>query len=224
MALVQARPGGEPSQGAGRVLRDTRIGRVITRMLSAYARPADGGPNHTDEHDPHAYAGYGFSIHPQQGELLYLLCRSLNAQRVVDFATSVGFSTLYLAAAMRDNGGGRVIGAEIVPHKIATAKRNLAEAGLLEFVEIRAGDARETLRSVGGDIDLALIDGWPQAQGPSLALQVMRVLAPQMRAGAIAVNDNAEEDYLAFARDPAGWFRSMTLPLKGGTELSVKVA
>jgi hypothetical protein len=52
----------------------------------------------------------------------------------------------------------------------------------------------------------------------------MHVLAPQMRAGAIAVNDNAEADYLEFTRNPRGWFRSMTLPLKGGTELSVKLA
>jgi predicted O-methyltransferase YrrM len=224
MMALQAQTGPEPAQPGARVLRDARIEGVIARMIAARARPANGGPRQSDAHDPHAYAGYGFSIHPQQGELLYLLCRSLNAQCVVDFATSVGFSTLYLAAAMRDNGGGRVIGAEIVPQKIATATGNLREAGLLEFVEIRAGDARETLRDVGADIDLALIDGWPQAEEPSLALQVMRVLAPQMRAGAIAVNDNAEGDYLAFVRNPAGWFRSMTLPLKGGTELSVKLA
>jgi predicted O-methyltransferase YrrM len=140
----------------------------------------------------------------------------------VDFATSVGFSALYLAAAVRDNVGGRVIGAEIVPAKIATARRNLEEAGLAEVVDIRAGDARQTLKHLGGPVDFALIDGWPGDEGPSLALEVMQVLAPQMRLGAIVLNDNAEADYLAFVRDPANGFRSMTLPLKGGTELSVK--
>jgi predicted O-methyltransferase YrrM len=209
---------------AAQVLRDARISEVIARLLASSARPTGGGPRTSAEHDPHAYAGYGFSIHPEQGDLLYLLCRALGATRVVDFATSVGFSTLYLAAAMRDNGGGKVIGAEIVPQKIAAAQRNLEAAGLAGFVEIRAGDARETLRDVGGDIDLALIDGWPGTSGPSLALEVMQVLAPQMRLGAIAVNDNAEEDYIDFIRNPQGWFRSMTLPLKGGTEVSVKAA
>jgi len=213
-----------PSRPPGEVLRDTRISAVIARMLASRGRPTGGGPRSGAERDPHAYAGYGFSIHPEQGDLLYLLCRSLGARRVVDFATSVGFSTLYLAAAMRDNGGGKVIGAEIVPEKIAAAQANLEAAGLAAFVEIRAGDARATLRDVGGDIDLALIDGWPGAGGPSLALEVMQVLAPQMRMGAIAVNDNAEEDYLDFIRNPKGWFRSMTLPLKGGTEVSVKAA
>ena len=224
MALLEQAGAAQLPPPAGTVLRDARIQRVIERMSASRARPSGGGPRHSTEHDPHAYADFGFSIHPDQGELLYLLCRALDAHRVVDFATSVGFSTLYLAAAMRDNGGGRVIGAEIVPEKIATAKRNLAEAGLLEFVEIREGDARSTLRDAGGDIDLALIDGWPRPHGPSLSLEVMQVLAPQMRKGAIAVNDNAEEDYLAFTRNPRGWFRSMTLPLKGGTELSVKSA
>ncbi len=205
-------------------LNDRRVERVIERMVDAYARPANGGPNGSDEHDPHAYASFGFSVHPDQGELMYLLCRALNARRVVDFATSVGFSTLYLAAAVRDNGGGVVIGSEIVPAKIATAQRNLSEAGLSDFVEIRAGDARETLRAVGGPVDFALIDGWPLASGPSLSLQVMLVLTPQMRSGALVLNDNAEGDYLTYIRDPASGFRSMTLPLKGGTELSVKAA
>ncbi len=216
---LSAASGREP----GEVLRDARVSAVITRMLASRSRPA-GGPRTSAGHDPHAYAGYGFSIHPDQGDLLYLLCRALGARRVVDFASSVGFSTLYLAAAMRDNGGGQVIGAEIVPQKIAAAQANLEAAGLGAFVQIRAGDARATLRDVGGDIDLALVDGWPGVTGPSLALQVMQVLAPQMRRGAIAVNDNAEEDYLLFVRDPQGPFRSMTLPLKAGTEISVKAA
>jgi predicted O-methyltransferase YrrM len=205
-------------------LHDARVEQVIARMIAAPRGPADGGPRGAAGNDPHEYAGYGFSIHPDQGELIYLLCRALNARRVVDFATSVGFSTLYLAAALRDNGGGRVMGSEIVPAKIATARRNLTDARLSEWVEIRAGDARESLRDLGGPIDFALIDGWPGEGGPSLSLEVIKIVAPQMRRGAIALNDNAEEDYLEFIRAPASGFRSMTLPLKGGTELSVKAA
>lgn len=111
---------------------------------------------------------------------------------------------------------------EIVSAKIATARQNLAAAGLSDFVEIRLGDARATLRDLGGAIDFALIDGWPGEQEPSLSLEVMRVVTPQLRPGALVLNDNAESDYLAFVRDPVNGFRSMTLPLKGGTELSVK--
>jgi predicted O-methyltransferase YrrM len=205
-------------------LGDARVEAVLAQIQAANRRPSNGGPNNSDVRDPHVYADFGFSIHPEQGQLIYLLCRALRARRVVEFATSVGVSTLYFAAAMRDNGGGLVIGSEIVPKKVVAARRHLEAAGLAEFAEIREGDARETLRDLGGDIDFALIDGWPIEEGPSLARQLIEIIAPQMQVGAIALNDNAEPDFLEWMRDPANGFRSMTLPLKGGTELSVKVA
>jgi predicted O-methyltransferase YrrM len=124
---------------------------------------------------------------------------------------------------VRDNGGGIVIGSELVPEKVATAQRNVSEAGLADLVDIRQGDARETLRNLGGPVDFALIDGWPASAGLSLALQVTEIIAPQLRIGGMVVNDNAEEDYLAYVRDPANGFISMTLPLKGGTEVSLRV-
>jgi predicted O-methyltransferase YrrM len=133
-------------------------------------------------------------------------------------------STLYFAAALRDNGGGTVIGSEIVPAKVAAAKRNLAEAGLADYAEIREGDARKTLRDLGGPVDFILIDGWPGDKGPTLARQVIEIVAPQLRVGGYVMNDNAEADFLEFVRDPHNGFVSITLPLKGGTELCLKVA
>jgi predicted O-methyltransferase YrrM len=195
-------------------------------LQAARRRPADGGPrgNPQASRDPHDYAEQGFSIHPEQGELIYLLCRGLRATRVAEFATSIGMSTLYFAAAIRVNGGGTVIGSEIVPAKVATAKRHLAEAGLDGYADIREGDARETLRDLGGPVDFLLIDGWPGGTGPSLARQVIEIVAPQLRSGGYVMNDNAEPDFLDYVRDPKNGFVSITLPLKGGTELSLKVA
>jgi hypothetical protein len=71
---------------------------------------------------------------------------------------------------------------------------------------------------------LALIDGWPNGRDPSLAREVIEILAPQIRTGGFVVNDNAESDFLQFIHDPANGFISVTLPLKGGTELCVKVS
>jgi predicted O-methyltransferase YrrM len=202
---------------------DPRVTKVIDRMQAERNYPSDGGPRRNPgKRDPHLYADYGFSIFPEQGDLIYLLCRALRAKRVAEFATSLGFSTLYFAAAMRDNGGGIVVGSELVPQKVEAAKRNLADAGLADLVEIRQGDARQTLRDLGGPVDFVLIDGWP-GEEPSLSFQVMRVVAPQVRPGGLVMNDNAEPDYLEYVRDPANGFRSLSLPLKGGTELSVKV-
>jgi predicted O-methyltransferase YrrM len=198
----------------------------IERLHAERRRPSSGGPrdNSDASADPFDYAAYGFSIVPEQGDLMYLLCRGLRTKRVAEFATSIGMSTLYLAAAVRDNGGGVVIGAELVPAKVATARRNLAEAGLADYADIREGDARHTLRDLGGPVDFILIDGWPLRDGPSLARQVIEIVAPQLRIGGYVMNDNAEPDFLDFIRDPANGFLSITLPLKGGTELSVKVA
>ncbi|MET4624450.1 putative O-methyltransferase YrrM [Bradyrhizobium sp. I1.8.5] len=136
-------------------IQDPRVNAVLARLQGARQRPAGGGPRGSfNSRDPHAYAEQGFSIHSEQGELIYLLCRGLRATRMAEFATSVGMSTLYFAAAIRDNGGGTVIGSEIVPAKVETAKRNLAEAGLADYAEIREGDARKTLRDLGGPVRL----------------------------------------------------------------------
>lgn len=203
-------------------IRDPRVLEVIARMNGARRFPAPSAFQDA-VHDAHAFAEYGFSIHPDQGNLIYLLCRAMGARRVVDFATSVGMSALYFAAAVRDNGGGLVIGSELVPAKVETARGNLNDAGLGGFADIRTGDARQTLRDLGGPVDFALIDGWPVADGPTLARQVIEIVAPQLRVGGYVMNDNAEPDFLEFIRDPENGFVSMTLPIKRGTELALKV-
>jgi predicted O-methyltransferase YrrM len=205
-------------------LQDAQVNAVIDRIWASQRYPEDGGPNANPGYDPAAYADYGFSIFPAQGDLIYLLCRAIRATRVVEFATSVGFSTLYFAAAMRDNGGGMVIGSELVPSKVVTARQNIDEAGLSRYVDIREGDGRQTLRDLGGPVDFALIDGWPLASGPSLARQVIEIVAPQLRIGGFLMNDNGEPDYIEFIRAPSNGFLSVKLPIKGGTELSVKIS
>ena len=105
-------------------------------------------------HDPEHFAEYGFLIHPEQGDLIYLLCQAMNATCMVDFSTSVRMSALYFAAAIRHNGGEPVICAELAAAKAETARRNLYGAGLDTWADNRTGDARETLQDVGGRVDL----------------------------------------------------------------------
>jgi predicted O-methyltransferase YrrM len=162
-------------------------------------------------------------IGAEQGWLIYLLCRSLLAKRVVEFGTSFGVSTLYSASAVRANGGGVVIGTEMEPAKIQAARANFAEAGLTDYVELREGDAFETLKDCGGPVDFLLVDGWPKS-----ANAIVRLMAPQLRKGAVVLCDNVGhfpgdyKEYLAFVRDPANGFESTLLPMRGGTEMSVK--
>src|SRR5437870_5539250 len=81
------------------------------------------------------------AVSPETARLLYMLARSMRARSIVEFGTSFGISTLHLAAALRDNGGGRLIGSEFESGKVAKARGNLQAAGLADLVEIREGDA-----------------------------------------------------------------------------------
>lgn len=208
------------------LLRDDRAEGVLRRLQEVaddQRRRSLRSPTHERRlrPDPALYPDVGFSVHPEQGELMYLLCRAARATRVVEFASSVGVSTIYLAAAVRDNGGGVVIGTEIVPAKVAAARQNLEEAGLAEYVELREGDVLDTLAELDGPIDFLLLDGWPNPHGTSLAVEVLKLLTPRLRPGAMVLNDNGELDYLEYVRAPEHGFRSMLLPIGGGGELSV---
>ena len=81
------------------------------------------------------------AVSRETGALLYMLARSSDARTIVEFGTSFGISTLHLAAALRDNGGGRLITSEFEPSKAARARENLTAGGLIDLVEIREGDA-----------------------------------------------------------------------------------
>jgi predicted O-methyltransferase YrrM len=155
----------------------------------------------------------------------YLLCRSLRATRVVEAGTSFGVSTLYLAAAVRDNQveNGVVIGTEYEPRKVDIARANFEEVGLSEFIDLREGDLRTTLKDVGGPIDFMLVDIW------EVALPALELVAPHLRSGAIVACDNTAvdaaeyHDYFEFIDNPSNRFRTTTVPFEGGLELSVRV-
>lgn len=160
-----------------------------------------------------------------KAEFCYLLCHSLRATRVVEAGTSFGISTLYLAAAVRDNQteNGLVIGTEHEPSKVKAARDNFREAGLSEFIELREGDLRQTLQDVGGPVDFMLVDIW------DVALAALERVSASLRPGAIVACDNTTvdaaeyRDYFEFVNNPSNRFRTMTVPFQGGFELTVRV-
>jgi predicted O-methyltransferase YrrM len=154
--------------------------------------------------------------------MLYLLARAVNARRIVEFGTSFGISTLYMAAALKDNGGGVVVGSEIDPSKHGRAEEHLREAGLEGFADIRLGDALQTLASVEASVDMVLLDGWKDSYLP-----VLKLLQPKLRPRAIVLADNifrfkrALRPYVEYVQSGTNGFASATLDIADGFELSV---
>jgi predicted O-methyltransferase YrrM len=152
------------------------------------------------------------AVSPAYGRFLYAVARACKATRIVEFGTSMGISTIYLAAALRDDGGGHLIGSELEPTKVARARANLDAAGLADLVDIREGDALETLRDVGGEVDLLLIDG-----AFSLYFAVLKLVEPRLKPGAVVLGEIAfEPGYLDYVRNPANGYLSQPLPVDEG--------
>jgi len=162
------------------------------------------------------------AVDVDSGVYLYLLARSMRARQLVEFGASVGVSAIYLALAARENGG-RLITTELSSDKVTLARRNLERAGLTDYAEIREGDATSTLRELEGPIDFLHNDGFPR-----FVLPVLRLLAPRMHKGAIALCGNAalfpadHAEYVAWVRAPENGFTSTALPMKLGGEFSVR--
>ncbi len=224
------------------VLQDSNLERLLATLHAASDAQTSAIRQHYDERDravdrpPEDQAARTksflsdklYALDRDKAEFCYQLCRAIDARRIVEIGTSYGVSTLYLAAAVRDNiraggGDGVVIGTEHEPEKARAARAYFEEAGLTRFIDLREGDLRETLRQIDGSADFMLVDIWIPMARPALEL-----VAPRLRPGAIVVCDNTEKDrvayadYFAFINDPAQRFRTMTLPFSGGLEMSVR--
>ncbi|MFD4675023.1 O-methyltransferase [Lentzea sp. NPDC058450] len=160
-------------------------------------------------------------ISARGGDLLYGLVRACRPETVVEFGTSFGISTLYLAAAVRDNGRGHVYGTEMSAVKVAAARRNLDDAGLGSVATVLPGDARRSLAGIEGPIGLVLLDGWKE-----LCLPVLRDLEPRLAPGALVVADDIDQEsmagYLEYVRDPANGYVSVAFPVEDGMEISCR--
>ena len=159
-------------------------------------------------------------ISRETGTLLYMRARASRAKTIVEFGTSFGISTLHLAAALRDNGGGRLITSEFEPSKVERARKNLTDGGVIDLVEIRVGDALKTLATdLPETVDLLLLDG-----AKSLYPDILALVESRLRPGAFIVADNADysPEYLARVRSPANGY--LSTPFGGDVEISQRIS
>lgn len=166
-------------------------------------------------------AGAFMPIHPNAGRLLHLFAMSRPQGRIIEFGTSHGLSTLYLAAAIGSDEA-PVITTEMELSKIDFARANFEEAGLSDRIDLRVGDAFETLANLSDGIALLFLDGWK-----GLYLPLLRALEPLLVSGAIIVADDTLllpdlcADYVEYVRGATDRYVSVGLPVDDGLEVSV---
>jgi predicted O-methyltransferase YrrM len=162
------------------------------------------------------------AVAPEVGRRIYLLVRSRRPAVAVEFGTSFGLSTIHIAGALRDNGFGRFVTTEQCASKVIRAAQNLTQAGLSDLVEIRNGDAFQTLSDVA-EIDFLLLDGWKP-----LYLPLLRQLEPALSPGCLVIADDticmSEKlgPYLAYVRNLDNGYTSCEIPVDDGLELSIR--
>jgi predicted O-methyltransferase YrrM len=207
-------------------LRTAPLGDVLTRLHAAALRdddhdigPLPAGASAAERAD--ALAPVYMPVSAEGGSLLYTLVRAARPQIVVEFGTSFGISALYLAAAVRDNGVGRVMTTELSAAKVAAARENFAEAGVADLVEVLPGDALQTLAAVIGPIGVVLLDGWKD-----LYLPVLHLLEPHLAPGALVIGDDTSfasvKPYLDYVRDPVNGYVTVDFPVEDGMAISCR--
>jgi predicted O-methyltransferase YrrM len=126
-------------------------------------------------------------VSPTQGKLLQVLARSLNARHILEIGTLGGYSTLWLAAALPDDG--HLITLEIDPKHAQVARANFAQAGLADRIELRLGPAIESLKALEAEhraaFDLVFIDA-DKSNNPHYVTAVLKL----SRRGTLIIVDN----------------------------------
>ncbi|OBI74330.1 O-methyltransferase [Mycobacterium sp. E740] len=167
-----------------------------------------------------AFSDFYLPVTPEAGRLLYALVRASRPATVVEFGMSLGISAIHLAAAVRDNGSGRVVTTELSAAKVAAAKKTFADIGLDDAITVLAGDALSTLQTVEDAVDFVLLDGWKE-----LYLPVLELLQPRLSPGALVIADNTSmaelAPYLDYVRDPANGYVSVPFPARESDSMEI---
>jgi len=198
-------------------LTNTRVASALDRMYSeshqqmATLRERFDGidmASKTPQERADALSDVYMPVTPEAGRLLYSLVRATRPHTVVEFGTSLGLSGIHLAAAVKDNGSGRIVTTELSAAKIETAKQNFSDAGVDDVITVLEGDALATLATVDGAVDFVLLDGWKE-----FYLPVVKLLEPKLSPGTLIVADNTNmpdtQPYLDYVRDPANGYVSV---------------
>jgi predicted O-methyltransferase YrrM len=192
---------------------DDRVRSVLARMEAEDAADRDADVPISQR---------SLAVGPDSGRLLFALVAPNAGCEVLEIGSSHGYSTIWLAAAARILGG-RVVTLEQEPGKIEVWHRNIADAGLEEWVELVAGDAKETLPDLEDGFDVVFLDAWKDDY------EVLFELArTKLDPGGVVVADNVTTSSTvaayAAARQADPTLVSVTVPIGHGLELTTVLA
>jgi caffeoyl-CoA O-methyltransferase len=122
-------------------------------------------------------------VGPLEGRLLMLLARLVDAKLAVEVGTFTGYSALNIAEGMAEDG--KLIACDKSPEWTAIAQRFWDEAPWGRKIELRLGDAIETIAGIEGPIDLVFIDA-----DKSNYINYWEALVPKVRSGGLLIADN----------------------------------
>jgi predicted O-methyltransferase YrrM len=137
-------------------------------------------------------------VHWETGRFLATLCRALDPV-VLEVGTAIGYSTLHMAEQLRE---GRIITLELRQDRAAQARDFFERAGIADRVELLEGDARETIESVEGPIDLLFVDAakdeyerYIELAEPKLSERALLVVDNMLMGGEVALPDGADTNW-----------------------------
>jgi predicted O-methyltransferase YrrM len=162
----------------------------VERFIAHHLIPAD--PSLESVAAANAAAGLpAIDVTPNEGKLLHLLARLSGAQRILEIGTLGGYSTIWLARALPEDG--QLISLELEPKHAEIAQANLELAGLWRLVEIRVGRALDLLGEMAaegaGPFDLIFIDA-----DKANNAEYLRWALKFSREGTLIVVDNVVRD------------------------------
>jgi predicted O-methyltransferase YrrM len=193
---------------------DDKVRAVLARLETEDAKEREQGV---------AREVRGRQVARTTGQFLFALVAPQWDCEVLEIGGSRGYSSIWLGAGVRSLGG-RVLSLEADPAKAEAWRRNVAEAGLEETVELEEGDAFEKLPEIQDVFDIVFIDA--EKEDYERLFQLAR---DKVEPGALFIADNvlSHADALAAysqARQSDPTLESVTVPLDRGLELSVALA
>jgi predicted O-methyltransferase YrrM len=211
-------------------LQDPRVASALERMYAESAEQFSRLRDNRDMFDRLANADaqeradalseFYLPVTPEAGRLLYSLVRATRPNTIVEFGMSLGISAIHLAAAVRDNGTGRVVTTELSAAKVAAAKKTFGETGLDDLITVLEGDALATLADLDGPVEFVLLDGWKE-----LYLPVVKLLEPRLTPGALIVADNTSMDdtkpYLDHVRNQENGYVSVNFAARDSDSMEI---